>query len=186
MGGKCGAGTCGARRAVWLECRGRSTGASNPGTCRRVRDKTRHASRQRPPTIAAGAGRRQSLHRLHVAHPVQDLCVCGAAVPREMMVGRAGGTASAALVAAVPQVSSIGVLGEAHIHPVVVIPILARQPWRRGPRVLLRAFATLAPSTATLTRAVIAGVSPARTGRLLLRRGLHWRRVHGPQELLRL
>ena len=80
-----------------------------------------------------------------------------------MMVGRAVCTASAALEAAVSDASSIGVSGEAYIHPVVIIPILAGQTWRRGPRVLLGAFATFASATATLTRSVTAGVSPART-----------------------
>jgi hypothetical protein len=69
------------------------------GSCWCGGHEAQRTSRQRPPTIVAGAERRQSLRRLHVAHPVLDHGVDGFAVACLVGIRRVVGAPTSALEA---------------------------------------------------------------------------------------
>ena len=79
--------------------RGQNVETSISGSCWCGGHEAQRTSRQRPPTIVAGAERRQSLRRLHVAHPVLDHGVGCLAVAGMVGRRRAGGASTPALKA---------------------------------------------------------------------------------------
>ena len=82
-----------------LGSRGQNVETSISGSCWCGGHEAQGTSRQRPPTIVAGAERRQSLRRLHVAHPVLDHGVGCLAVAGMVGRRRAGGAPTPALEA---------------------------------------------------------------------------------------
>ena len=99
-GGEGGGGdTVSVRQADRLGSRGQNVETSISGSCWCGGHEAQRTSRQRPPTIVAGAERRQSLRRLHVAHPVLDHGVGCLAVAGMVGRRRAGGAPTPALEA---------------------------------------------------------------------------------------
>ena len=100
-GGRRGGGgdTVSVCQADRLGSRGQNVETSISGSCWCGGHEAQRTSRQRPPTIVAGAERRQSLRRLHVAHPVLDHGVGCLAVAGMVGRRRAGGAPTPALEA---------------------------------------------------------------------------------------
>ena len=98
-GGGGGRDTVSVCQADRLGSRGQNVETSISGSCWCGGHEAQRTSRQRPPTIGAGAERRQSLRRLHVAHPVLDHGVDGFAVACLVGIRRAGGAPTSALEA---------------------------------------------------------------------------------------
>ena len=98
-GGGGGGYTVSVCQADRLGSRGQNVETSISGSCWCGGHEAQRTSRQRPPTIVAGAERRQSLRRLHVAHPVLDHGVGCLAVAGMVGRRRAGGASTPALKA---------------------------------------------------------------------------------------
>ena len=98
-GGEGGGDTVSVCQADRLGSRGQNVETSISGSCWCGGHEAQRTSRQRPPTIVAGAERRQSLRRLHVAHPVLDHGVDGFAVACLVGIRRVGGAPTSALEA---------------------------------------------------------------------------------------
>ena len=98
-GGGGGRDTVSVCQADRLGSRGQNVETSISGSCWCGGHEAQRTSRQRPPTIVAGAERRQSLRRLHVAHPVLDHGVGCLAVAGMVGRRRAGGAPTPALEA---------------------------------------------------------------------------------------